>query len=109
MTTWFLLFWPLYKYKSGTTYILSNASDGRFGVGGTPGGGGGFYGGGGGLIAGNAYVGGGGGSSCVNGSLDVIDNYYDCSSNNFKFNNITYTAGNNTGNGHATITLLESF
>ena len=97
------------KYKSGTTYILSNASDGRFGVGGTPGGGGGFYGGGGGLIAGNAYVGGGGGSSCVNGSLDVIDNYYDCSSNNYKFNNITYTAGNNTGNGHATITLLESF
>ncbi len=97
------------KYKSSNTYILSNASDGRFGNGGVPGGGGGFYGGGGGLIAGNAYVGAAGGSSCVNGSLNVLNNYYDCSSNNYKFNNISFTAGNNSGNGKAKITLIESF
>lgn len=97
------------RYKSTNTYTLSTAADGRFGIGGVPGGGGGFYGGGGGLIAGNAYVGASGGSSCANGSLNVINNYYDCSTNNYKFTNISFTSGNNTGDGKAKITLVESF
>ena len=97
------------KYKAVDTYSLASSSDGKFGTGGVPGGGGGFYGGGGAIIAGNVYYGAAGGSSCVNGSLDVIESQVDCSINTFKFNDITLTANNNSGNGKATITLLSSY